>query len=86
MTKNKYNQAVWNKRIKKKSSLLFQDIGASIDVDKRLFKEDIQGSIIHVKMLSKQKIISPKIRNNIINGLKKIEKEILNKKFIFNKK
>ena len=37
MAKNKYNQAVWSKRIKKKPSLLFQEIGSSIDVDKRLF-------------------------------------------------
>ncbi len=86
MSRNKNNQAIWNKRINKNSSTLFQEIGSSIDVDKRLFKEDILGSIAHVKMLSKQKIISSKIKNNIIKGLKKIEKEILNKKFVFNKK
>ena len=86
MTKNKYNQAVWGGRIKKKSSLLFQDIGASIDVDKRLFKEDIAGSLAHIEMLNKQRIISLKIKNKISKGLKKIEKEILKKKFFFNKK
>ena len=85
MIKNKYNQAVWTKRIKKKSSLLFREIGSSIDVDKRLFKEDIMGSLAHIEMLSKQKIITPKIKNKISKGLKKIEKEILQKKFIFNK-
>ena len=72
MAKNKYNQAIWKKRIKKNSSVLFQEIGSSIDIDKRLFKEDIHSSIIHVKMLSKQKIISSKIRNKIIKGQKKI--------------
>ena len=86
MIKNKYNQAVWSKRIKKKPSLLFQEIGSSIDVDKRLFKEDIMGSLAHVEMLSKQKIITPKIKKIISKGLKKIEKEILQKKFFFNKK
>jgi len=86
MTKNKYNQAVWSKRIKKKPSLLFQEIGSSIDVDKRLFKEDIMGSLAHIEMLSKQKIITPKIKKKISKGLKKIEKEILQKKFFFNKK
>ena len=86
MIKNKYNQAVWSKRIKKKPSLLFQEIGSSIDVDKRLFKEDIMGSLAHVEMLSKQKIITPKIKKKISKGLKKIEKEILQKKFFFNKK
>ncbi len=81
MIKNKYNQAVWSKRIKKKSSLLFQEIGSSINIDKRLFKEDIMGSLAHIEMLSKQKIITPKIKNKISKGLKKIEKEILQKNF-----
>ena len=62
MAKNKYNQAVWSKRINKKSSLLFQEIGSSIDVDKRLFREDIVGSLAHVEMLNKQKIITTKIK------------------------
>ena len=86
MTKNKNNQAIWNTRIKKSASTLFQKVGNSIDIDKRLYKEDIQGSIVHVEMLFKQKIISFKIKNKIIYGLSKIEKEITNKKFEFNKK
>ena len=86
MVKNKNNQAIWNTRIKKDTSNLFQRVGNSINVDKRLYKEDIAGSIAHVEMLFKQKIISFKIKNKIIYGLQKIEKEILSKKFEFNKK
>ena len=86
MAKNKNNQAIWNTRIKKNASSIFQKVGNSIDIDKRLYKEDIQGSIAHVEMLFKQKIISFKIKNKIIYGLTKIEKEISNKKFEFNKK
>ena len=86
MAKNKNNQAIWNTRIKKNVSSLFQKVGNSIDIDKRLYKEDIQGSIAHVEMLFKQKIISFKIKNKIIYGLSKIEKEISSKKFEFNKK
>ena len=86
MRKNKNNQAIWGTRIKKSSSTLFQKIGNSIDIDKRLYREDVQGSIAHVEMLFKQKIISFKIKNKIIYGLNKIEKEISNKKFEFNKK
>ena len=86
MVINKNNQAIWNKRIKKSTSELFQEIGSSINVDKRLFKEDIQASLAHVEMLHKQKIISSKVKNKIIKGLKKIEKQILQKRFIFNKK
>ena len=86
MVKNKNNQAIWNTRIKKNASSLFQKVGNSIDIDKRLYKEDIQGSIAHVEMLFKEKIISFKIKNKIIYGLNKIEKEIKNNKFDFNKK
>ena len=86
MVKNKNNQTIWNTRIKNNSYNLSQKIGSSIDVDKRLYKEDINGSIAHVEMLFKQKIISFRTKNKIIYGLNKIEKEISNKKFEFNKK
>ena len=86
MTKNKNNQTIWNTRIRKNTSSFFQKIGNSIDVDKRLYKEDIMVSIAHVEMLFKQKIISFKIKNKIIYGLTKINKEISNNKFEFNKK
>ncbi len=86
MAKNKNNQAMWNARIKKKGSTLFQKVGSSIDIDKRLYREDISGSIAHVEMLFRQKIISFKIKNKIIYGLQKIEKEISKNKFEFNEK
>ena len=84
MVKNKNNQAIWNTRIKKQISTTFQKVGGSINIDKRLFKEDIQGSIAHVEMLFKQKIISFRVKNKIIYGLKKIQNEIIKKKFDFN--
>ena len=74
MSKNKNNQAIWGSRIKKNTSLLFEKVGSSIDIDKRLYKEDIAVSIAHVEMLFRQKIISFKIKNKIIYGLNKIEK------------
>ena len=83
--KNK-NKAVWGTRFGQETSKVFEEIGSSIDIDKRLFAEDILGSIVHTKMLIKQKIISKKIGNKIIYGLKKIEKEIKKNKFNFNKK
>ena len=83
---NKKNITVWGTRFNQKTSDLFQNSGASIDIDKRLYNEDIKASIVHVKMLSKQKIISTKNAKNIISGLKKIHKEIKNNKFKFQKK
>ena len=67
------NKAIWGTRFNKATSKIFEKIGASIDVDKRLFEEDIHGSIIHAQMLMKQKIINRKRGNKIIVGLKKLE-------------
>ena len=86
MQKNKNNRTMWSTRIKKNTSKLFQEVGSSINIDNRLYKEDIAGSIAHVEMLFRQKIVSFKVKNKIIYGLGKIEKEILKNKFEYNKK
>ena len=83
--KNK-NKAVWGTRFNNPTAKVFEKIGASIDVDKRLFEEDILGSIIHAQMLIKQKIINKKKGDKIISGLKKIRNEIRKNKFKFNRK
>ena len=77
----KKNKAVWGTRFNNAPSKIFEAIGASIDVDKRLFAEDVLGSIIHTQMLIKQKIIDRKKGNKIISGLKKIRNEIEKNKF-----
>ncbi len=86
MAKNKNNHAIWNTRIKKNTSVIFQKVGSSVGVDKRLYKQDILASIVHVEMLFKQRIISFQVKNKIIYGLKKIENEIEKNKFEFNQK
>ena len=63
MGKNKNNLPIWNTRIKKNSSNLFKKVGGSLSIDKRLFKEDIEASIVHVDMLFRQKIINFKVKN-----------------------
>ncbi len=83
MSKNKNNQPIWGTRVKKSSNNLFKKIGGSLSIDKRLFNEDIEVSIIHVEMLFKQKIINFKIKNKIIWGLKRIKNELIKKKFPF---
>ena len=57
--KNK-NKAVWGTRFNRATSKVFEKFGASIDIDKRMFEEDILGSIVHTQMLVKQKIINKK--------------------------
>ena len=83
--KNK-NKTVWGSRFNNPISKKFQKIGASINTDKRLFSEDILGSIVHTQMLIKQKIINKKRGDKIISGLKKIEQQIKKNKFNFNEK
>ncbi len=83
MRKNKNNYAVWSTRIKEKTSNNFKKVGSSINIDKRLYKEDIKGSIVHAEMLYKQKIISLKVKDKILWGLRRIKNEIDKKKFKF---
>ncbi len=83
MSQNKNNNTVWNTRIKKRTSNIFKKVGASITVDKRLYKEDILVSVSHAEMLYKQKIITIKIKDKILWGLKRIQNEIEKKKFKF---
>jgi len=82
MKKTKKN-SVWGTRMNKAVSSVLQTANASIEIDKRLFEEDIQGSIAHCTMLAKQKIIDSKKAKKIIFGLKKIKQEILKNKFKF---
>ena len=83
--KNKI-KTVWSKRFKGKTSKSFQRIGSSINVDKRLYKQDIFASTIHTQMLIKQKIIPTNEGKKIINGLKKIKSLIDKNKFVFEEK
>ena len=80
------NKTVWSNRLSKNNSRSFQRIGSSISVDKRLYNEDIEASTVHAKMLMKQNIIPKKDGKKIINGLKKIKKEIDRNKFKFKEK
>lgn len=61
----------------------FAAINPSIEVDQRLAREDIQGSLAHCRMLEKAKIISAADSKKIQSGLQKIEQEIIAGKFTF---
>ncbi len=65
-----------NMFLKKAPSKLLEKINSSIDVDVRLFQEDIEASSVHCKMLIKTKIISPKDGKKIINGLQQILRDV----------
>jgi argininosuccinate lyase len=83
--KNK-NKTIWSNRFKSKISPSFQKIGSSINIDKRLYEQDIAASIVHTQMLVKQKIIKNNDGNKIISGLKKIKIQIDKGQFNFQEK
>lgn len=66
----------WGGRFKKGTHKSVEKFSASIEFDKRLYQEDIEGSIAHVRMLDKVGIISNKESEKMVKGLKQIRKEI----------
>ena len=75
-----------NVHFTKGPSEILDAINSSIDIDQRLYKEDITGSIAHARMLGKQKIINKKEQSAIVSGLKAIERDIEKNKVVFSKK
>ncbi len=71
----------WDGRFSEKTDKLVESFTSSIDVDKRLYKYDIDGSIAHCKMMAKQSIINDKEAKEIIKGLEQVKAEIENDEF-----
>ncbi|NBX53329.1 MAG: argininosuccinate lyase [Proteobacteria bacterium] len=74
---------MWGGRFEEKPSSLMQQINQSISFDKKLYRQDISGSIAHAKMLAKVKIINESEKNKIVKGLQQIKNEIESAKFNF---
>ena len=81
--KKKSSNKMWGGRFADKPATLMQQINQSISFDKKLYKQDIKGSIAHAKMLAKVKIISNNEKTQIIEGLTQIQNEIESGKFNF---
>ena len=56
---------------------------ASLDVDRRMYREDIAGSIAHARMLARQGIISQTDADQIVDGLQQIQSEIESGEFVW---
>lgn len=74
---------LWGGRFTKETSEWVDAYNASISYDKRLYREDIRGSIAHATMLARQGIITKEDGDAIIQGLKKILQQIEDGKFEF---
>ena len=74
---------LWGGRFTKETNKLVENFNESLSFDHRFYKQDIRGSIAHVKMLAKQNILTDNERDKIIEGLNSIEADIDAGKLIF---
>ena len=63
---------LWGGRFTKETDQLVYNFNASISFDKKLYAQDIRGSIAHVMMLAKQEILTETEKQQIIEGLEGI--------------
>lgn len=74
---------LWGGRFTKQTDALVHNFNASLSFDQKFYKEDITGSLAHVKMLAKQGIITEGERDTIIDGLNSILDDVNNGKLEF---
>ena len=75
----------WEGRFAEKTAKIVEDFTSSIDIDRRLYAFDIEGSIAHCRTLAKGVIISDDDASLLIEGLRKIKNEIERGNFHFDK-
>ena len=71
---------LWGGRFTKETDQVVYEFNASISFDKRLYRQDIEGSMAHVKMLAKQGILTIKESDKILQGLLGILQDVDNGK------
>lgn len=77
------NEKLWGGRFAQGTDKLVEELNASIDVDKRLYDCDIEGSIAHLKMMAKEGIISKDEAAGLVTGLDKVKEKIRADKMAF---
>jgi len=75
----------WSGRFSVPTDASLEEFGSSIDFDKRLYKQDIRGTMAYAKALLKAKVLKQAECSQIISALSKIEKDIDSGKIQFNK-
>ena len=69
-------ELLWGGRFTKETDQLVYNFNASISFDQKFYKQDIRGSIAHVTMLASVGVLTEEERDQIIDGLKGISKDI----------
>ena len=67
---------LWGGRFTKETNQLVYNFNASISFDKKFYKQDMKGSMAHVRMLAKQGILSDEERDIILDGIEGILKDV----------
>src|SRR5882724_8743470 len=83
MSEEKSTGKSWQARIGEATDKLAASFVESISYDRRIYKQDIAGSIAHATMLAKVNLITDPERDQIIQGLKGIERDIEANNFTF---
>lgn len=76
MTQNINTEKLSSARFSESTDAFVEEFTASIMFDKRMYKQDIQGSIAHAKMLKEANILNEQELNDIVKGLAQVEAEI----------
>jgi argininosuccinate lyase len=82
----KSSNQMWGGRFASGPAAIMEEINASIGFDKKLYAQDIRGSMAHAEMLAHQGIIKPEDKDQIIAGLNSIREEIEQGNFEFSRK
>lgn len=83
MSRKSEGQSRLRRRFHKQVARAAQDYVASLGFDRRLYRQDIEGSIAHAKMLAKQGLISHSEADLIVSGLAEVKEEIERGEFDF---
>jgi len=81
MSKNNDQNRLWGGRFTEPTDAFVQRFTASVDFDRRLFQQDIDGSVAHAKMLVKAGILTAAEVSKILDGLESIRQDITDDKF-----
>ncbi len=73
----------WGGRFGEKTAVVVEEFTSSLSFDRRLYRQDIAGSMAHARMLARQGIITPAEGEQLVQGLTEIRRELEAGEFVF---
>ena len=81
MSKSSEQNKLWGGRFTEPTDAFVEAFTASVQFDQRMYKQDIDGSRAHARMLTKVGVLTEDDLSNLLKGLDQIEQEIADGKF-----